>query len=195
MKQLNKPSIVWRRLCNSCCLGLLLVLSSSAFAQNLYRSTARPIAELDTLFPYNIELLASRGVTDTSLTTSNDVLGQHLGKRPVVMIFWLTTCGPCRLELAELAKRLDGWQQQADFAFVPISFDFPKRRADFHARAALYPWTSYLDFNREFPVVMPGRLNGVPQIFVFDAEGRQVFHRRKYRPGDLEALEEVLLAE
>ena len=46
-----------------------------------------------------------------------------------------------------------------------------------------------------FPSVMPGGLNGVPQIFVFDRDGQQVFYRRKYHAGDLEALEEVLARE
>lgn len=109
-----------------------------------------------------------------------------------MLLFWLTTCGPCRAELAELERRLPGWRERYDFAFVPISIDFAKRRGAFHARAAAHAWTSYLDVDREFPLVMPGRLNGVPQVFVFDARGEQVFHRRKYRPGDLDALEEVL---
>ena len=174
-------------------LAILLVVSAgSVNAQHYYRSQARPLAEIKQTFPYDIELLARAGSGDTLVTTSTEVLGQHRGERPVVMLFWLTTCGPCRLELADLEQRMARWQQAYDFAFVPISIDFPKRRGAFHERAAAYPWTSYLDVNREFPLVMPGKLNGVPQLFVFDDEGEQVFYRRKYRTGDLEALEEVL---
>jgi len=173
-------------------LFLVLVGCSAASAQYYAQHTARPLSEIKQAFPYDIGLVASDATTDSLDVNSADILGQHLGKRPVVMMFWLTTCGPCKMELAELSQRMEQWKAKADFAFVPVSFDFPRRRADFHSRAREYPWTSYLDVDREFPLVMPGRLNGVPQIFVFDEAGKQIFHRRKYRAGDLDALAEVL---
>ncbi len=161
--------------------------------QHYYRSKARPRTEIDTLFPYNIQLTASGLGEDTLATTSTALLGKNLGKRPTVMIFWLTTCAPCKLELDAMSKKMEGWNEHADFAFVPISLDFERRRDQFHARAATYPWRSYLDEKREFPIAMPGGLNGVPQMFVFDEDGKQVFYRRKYRSGDLEELEKLLL--
>jgi len=173
---------------------MLCFVMSAGFAQQyFYTSQARPKAEIDTLFPYDVQLTASGVGEDTAATTSTDILGQNLGKRPTVMIFWLTTCAPCRLELDAISKKIDSWNEQADFAFAPISLDFERRRAQFHDRAAAYPWESYLDEKREFPSVMPGGLNGVPQIFVFDDKGEQIFYRRKYRAGDLEALEALLV--
>ncbi len=173
-----------------CCSLLLATLPSVPLcAQQFYRSTARPIDSLETSFPYDIQLLASSGLGgDTSLVSSTALLGQNLGRRPVLMLFWLTTCGPCRQELDALAERMEAWRGAVDFAFVPISIDFPKRRAEFHGRAGGYPWVSYLDVDREFPVVMPGKLNGVPQVFLFDAEGQLVLRQRKFRAGDLDAI-------
>ena len=177
-------------------LLLAAALAGSAAPANaqprVFASLARPRAEIATAYPHDIALTASRGPGDTLATTSGAVLAEHLGERPVVLAFWMTTCGPCRRELADLAAVLDDWHAAADFAFVPVSLDFPMRRDAFHARAADYPWTSYLDERREFPLVMPGGLNGVPQVFVVDAAGEPVFHRRKYRPGDLEALARAL---
>ena len=173
--------------------ALLFLSVNGLFAQGYYKSTARPEAEIESAYPYDIKLTSSNGKGDTSLLSSADLLNQHLGKRPVVIMFWLTTCGPCRMEMSEIAKRFPQWQEKADFAFIPVSIDFPKKRAEFHARAAQYPWTSYIDTNREFPIVMPGKLNGVPQIFVFDENGEQIFYRRKWNEGDLEALEEILV--
>ncbi len=172
----------------------LSVVGFSALSQNSHYvlSTARPAAEIDRTFPFDLALVASRGTGDTLALSSADLLDEHRGKRPVVLVFWMTTCGPCRTELADIETRMDAWVAKYDFAFIPVSLDFPHRRAAFHQRAAAYPWTSYLDVDREFPSVMEGGLNGVPQVFVFDAEGRQVFHRRKYREGDLEELEQVL---
>ena len=174
-------------------LAVAVALGRECHAQGqMFTSLARPRSEIAAEYPYDIRLTASRGAADTSATTSAEVLAPHLGKRPVVLLFWMTTCGPCRRELADLEARLEAWRAEADFAFLPISLDFPMRRGDFHARAGAYPWTSYLDERREFPRVMPGGLNGVPQVFVIDAEGEQVFHRRKYRPGDLDALARAL---
>ena len=171
---------------------IVLAKAATLLSAQVHYSTARPTDEIDADYPFDIPLLSSRGATDTAALTTADVLRPHLGKRPVVLLFWMTTCGPCRLELRELQRLIPEWQAGADFAFVPISLDFPKRRGAFHARAGAYPWTSYLDVDRETPKVMPGGLNGVPQIFVFDERGEQVFYRRKYRPGDLEALGRVL---
>ena len=168
----------------------LLAGSGRALAQNARYviSTARSVEAIDTAYPYDLALVASRGVADTAALTTAQLLGPHLGKRPVVLVFWMTTCGPCRVELADIEQRIETWRDAYDFAFVPVSLDFPHRRAAFHARAAAYPWESYLDVDREFPKVMAGGLNGVPQVFVFDAGGQQTFHRRKYREGDLDAL-------
>ena len=169
----------------------VLAQAAPALGQ-VYYSTARPLAEIDADYPFDIALVSSRGPGDTTVLTSADLLAPHLGERPVVLMFWMTTCGPCRAELAELRRLVPEWQAAADFAFVPISLDFARGRAGFHAMAAGFPWTSYRDVDREFPRVMPGGLNGVPQIFVFDARGEPVFYRRKYRAGDLAALGEVL---
>ena len=180
---------VGRALATTC----LVALAAAGLAQGrTYQSLARAAGDIARDYPYDLALTASRGVDDTLALDTRALLSEHLGKRPVVLLFWMTTCGPCRRELADLSAVIEAWRAAADFALVPVSLDFPWRRDAFHARAAEYPWTSYLDERREFPLVMEGGLNGVPQIFVFDAAGRQIFHRRKYRPGDLDALAAVL---
>ena len=173
-------------------LGLGVLAKAASTSGQVYYATARPLGDIAADYPFDIPLVSSRGPGDTSALTSADLLGPHLGQRPVVLMFWMTTCGPCRSELAELERLIPEWQARVDFAFVPVSLDFARRGAAFHAMAGGFPWTSYRDVDREFPKVMPGGLNGVPQIFVFDARGEQVFYRRKYRPGDLEALGRVL---
>ncbi len=173
--------------------GMRASSQTFAFPQNLSEGAATMLS--DTSYPFNIKLVASgdnADKVDTGTLTSRALLAPHLGKRPVVLLFWMTTCGPCRLELSDMEARMATWQQAYDFAFVPVSLDFPQRLGAFHQRAAEYPWTSYFDVERAFPGVMPGGLNGVPQIFVYDAAGKLVHHKRKYHSGDLEALEAVL---
>lgn len=170
----------------------MMLFALSADAQTYYKSTARVKAQIDTLFPFDIPLLASRGSGDTLLTRSDVLLKSSKPERPVVMLFWLTTCGPCHAELAAISERYASWQEKYDFDFVPISLDFSGRREAYHTRAATYPWTSYWDYDREFPMVMPGGLNGMPQLFVYDRNGQIILYRKKYRPEDLQLLEDVL---
>ena len=166
----------------------MYAFGDSLQAQRLVRSTARARAEIAADFPFDIPLRTDSLHGGARTLTSAQLLGPHLGERPVVLLFWLTTCGPCRRELADLGALMPEWRVKYDFAFVPISIDFEHRYAQFEQRAAAYPWSSYVDLDREWPLVLPGGLNGVPQIFVFDREGELIFHRRKYQAGDLEAL-------
>ena len=39
---------------------------------------------------------------------------------------------------------------------------------------------------------MPGRLNGLPQVFLLDKNGEIVYHKRKYLPGDEDKLFEAI---
>ena len=41
---------------------------------------------------------------------------------------------------------------------------------------------------------MPGNINGLPQVFLYDAEGNIVYHKRKYRSGDEDMLFEKIKA-
>ncbi|MEM1123340.1 MAG: TlpA disulfide reductase family protein, partial [Bacteroidota bacterium] len=142
-----------------------------------------PIA---TDFPYNIDLKTAEG----QVLNSSKVFKQN-GK-PSVVMFWLTTCYPCGLELNAIKEKFPQWQEEADFNLYAVSTDFPKNAGKFVTRVKSGGWDfeAYHDFNREFMKVMPGSLNGLPQVFVFDKKGDIVYHKRKYKPGD----EDVLFA-
>lgn len=148
-----------------------------------------PVAHLkkpasDDPYPYNIELKKADG----SSVNSSEVLNYEGG--PTVITFWLTTCYPCRLELQAIKEKFAGWQQEADFKLVAISTDFEKNYPAFvkMVNDNDWPWEAYNDVNRKFWKVMPGGLNGLPQVFVFDKEGEIVYHKRKYKSGDEDLL-------
>lgn len=159
--------------------------SQPAPGQNrLYHSSSRPADQIRQDYPYDIELKKADGTT----VRSDEVFPTD-GK-PTVLMFWLTTCGPCRMELNAINKKFHAWEQEADFNFYAISTDFPKNYESFVKRVeeSNWPWEAYNDVNREFMQVMPGRLNGLPQIFLLDANGQIAYHTRKYRPGDEDKL-------
>lgn len=155
---------------------------------NYYVETARPSNQIQSTFPYDISLCNAQG------DTLNSAKVFEKNGKPTVLMFWLTTCGPCRMELNAIKGKFDGWKQQADFNFYAISTDFPKNYPQFVSRVSESGWAfpAFHDLNREFRMVMPGELNGLPQVFVLDKNGNIAYHTRKYVPGDEDKLFEEI---
>ena len=152
--------------------------------------TARPKTEIEQKFPYDIDL---KGI-DGQIVNSSEALKAN-GK-PTILLFWLTTCYPCRVEMKAIKELYASWQTEADFNLVAISTDFPKNYDNFVklVQKNNWAWQSYNDVNREFRYVLPGGLNGLPQSFILDADGNIVYHKRKYSSGDEKRLFERVKA-
>ena len=148
--------------------------------QRYSTSGARQKADMVQTFPFDIDMKDANG----KVHKSNDILKKN-GK-PTIVLFWLTTCYPCKIEMAAIQKEYEGWKKEADFNLVAISTDFSKNYPAFvdMVNTKNWPWEAYNDVNREFRNVMPGALNGLPQTFVFDKNGEIAYHKRKYRSGD-----------
>ncbi len=149
-------------------------------------NTSRQASEIEKDYPYNIDL------TNAKKEAFNTKTAFKKNGKPTVLVFWLTTCIPCHYELAAMKKKYAGWQEEADFNFYAISTDFQKNYEKFIAQneKRQWPWEVYHDTNREFRLVMPGALNGLPQSFILDKNGEIVYHKRKYSTGD----EDILFA-
>lgn len=164
--------------------GLDVAKPDSTTGRRMYISTARPEAEIVKTFPYNIDLKAADGsvVNSAELFLNNN--------KPVVLMFWLTTCYPCRMELQAIASKMEAWQKEADFRLVAVSMDYPHNYEQFVTRVkeSNWPFEAYNDLNREFGMAMPGGLNGLPQVFVLTPEGEIIYHTRKYVTGDEDIL-------
>lgn len=134
-------------------------------------------------FPFNITLLKP----DSTAVNSKTVL--KTGK-PTVIAFWLTTCVPCHIELASYSSHFTEWQKQTDFQLVAISIDFQERfsKVKQMAKEKKWPFPVYWDKDRAFKNILPGNLNGLPQVFLFDKNGKLVWQHKKYTPGDEEEL-------
>ncbi len=152
------------------------------------QDTSRPKNKIKADFPFDIAMTLS----DRTEVNSEKVLAKN-GK-PTILLFWLTTCYPCRMELNAIKTKYAGWKEEADFNFAVISTDFQKNYERFIKRVAKenWAWDTYHDTNREFRKVIPGALNGLPQTFVFDKNGEIVYHKRKYSSGDEDKLFDVV---
>lgn len=131
-------------------------------------------------YPFNIQVQSP----DDKVWHSAEVLPDN-GK-PTLVMFWLTTCAPCKVELAAIEREYPKWKAETDFNIVAISTDWEKNYDEFVRRVEEHgwEWNAYWDKNRSFRDVLPGKLNGLPQTFIFDANGKIVYQKRKYRPGD-----------
>ncbi|MFZ4635638.1 MAG: TlpA family protein disulfide reductase [Saprospiraceae bacterium] len=162
---------------------ILLMACLSAPAASLTAQT--PSAN----FPFDVPLTKPDG----TVVSSADVLGPADG-RPTVIAFWLTTCQPCHYELAAYAKEYADRQAEKPFRLVAISIDFPEKFAQFqeYARTKNYPFPVYWDATRAFKELIPGRLNGLPQVFVYDAAGQLLWQHKGYLPGAEKELWEAI---
>jgi len=141
---------------------------------------ARPIGKINAVYPFDITLKDAKG----QLHNSADILKSD--DKPTVVLYWLTTCYPCLIEMKAIQKEIDSWKAETDFNIVAISTDFEKNYGSFVKRVEESNWSfeAYVDVNREFRKVLPGALNGLPQSFIFDKNGEIVYHKRKYSTGD-----------
>jgi cytochrome c biogenesis protein CcmG/thiol:disulfide interchange protein DsbE len=157
-------------------------------SRNYYMDNARPANQIKAAYPYDIPLRNAQGDTLNSASVFAN------NGKPTVVMFWLTTCGPCRMELKAINEKFEGWKQQADFNLYAVSTDWEKNYPAFVSRVqeAKWPFPAYHDLNREFHLIMPGALNGLPQVFVLDKAGNIAYHTRKYMPGDEDKLFEEI---
>jgi cytochrome c biogenesis protein CcmG, thiol:disulfide interchange protein DsbE len=149
----------------------------------------RSEASVKKTFPFDIVLKDTLG----NMYASNNVLPTK--KKPLVLFFWMTTCGPCRQELEAIKANYADWKKETDFKMIAISLDFPDFYQRFVERVKKEGWQfeALFDVNREFPYVMPnGGLNGLPQVFVLNEKGETTYHHRRYIPGDEKELFEAI---
>jgi cytochrome c biogenesis protein CcmG, thiol:disulfide interchange protein DsbE len=165
------------------------VADSTAPTPRYFTETSRQAELIQKTFPFDIDLRDTAGI----VKNSNILLKNATGK-PTILLFWLTTCFPCRMELEAINNAYPTWKKEVDFRMIAISTDFSDRYPQFIERVRKGKWLfeAYHDTNREFRYVMPGELNGLPQLFVLDAAGNVTYHKRRYRPGDENELFEHL---
>lgn len=98
-------------------------------------------------------------------------LADFRGQKKVVVSFWASWCGPCRLEMPELVKFYKAHHtQDSDFELLAVSIDDDaKAAADFATSEKL-----------NFPVLLDPQqkmanafgVDGIPTLFVIDKNGK-----------------------
>lgn len=117
------------------------------------------------------------------------------GKKPVIMSFWSTTCKPCIKELNAIYDAMPDWLEEVDFRMVAVSIDDARSISRARSMAETNGWASdfvmLYDKNQDLKRVL--NVNLTPQVFIFDADGNQVYSHTGYLPGSESELLEKLL--
>jgi cytochrome c biogenesis protein CcmG, thiol:disulfide interchange protein DsbE len=157
----------------------LLFLAQAALAQE--QQTERTVIEQPKeAFPFKITLFKP----DSSETTSTKVFKPE--NKATLVAFWLTTCVPCAAELDAYSQNYEAWKKEYGLEIVAVSMDFSEkfRRIEERLTQKKYPFPVYWDPSRAFKYIMPGQLNGYPQIFLFDQKGELIWRKKGYMSGD-----------
>lgn len=105
-------------------------------------------------------------------------------KTPFMISLWMTTCKPCLMELDATAEELIDWEGAAPRIYA-VSIDDSRSLQRAIALSKGRDWdgiTTLFDPNGELRRALG--VSAVPQVFIYDKEGNQVYTHIGYRPGD-----------
>lgn len=125
----------------------------------------------------------AKDFTLTSLDGESVRLADYQGKI-VLLDFWATWCGPCRMELPLLQSNFNRWKEQG-IELLAISTD--------QDTTAVAPFIAQNQYS--FPVLFDEHLKevygvpGIPTLFVIDQEGKVQYKHIGYRPDIVEILD------
>jgi peroxiredoxin len=101
-------------------------------------------------------------------------LADYRGNKKVVISYWASWCGPCRLELPMLADFYRKYHKDSsDFEILAISIDENRSAAEGFATSAKLPFPVLLDVDNK--VADSYSVESIPSMFVIDPKGTIVY--------------------
>lgn len=110
-------------------------------------------------------------------------------KTPFVVSIWMTTCKPCLKELDILSEEFPDWDGGFPLRIYAVSMDDSRSQKRAVAMAQGRDWdgiTALFDVNADLRRAL--NVSSVPQVFVYDKEGKLFYTHIGYRPGDEQEL-------
>ena len=121
--------------------------------------------------------LVNKKATDFSLRSLDAqqvALADFRGKKKVVLSFWASWCGPCRMELPILADFYRKYHKaDSNFEILAVSVDEDRADAEAYASKAKLPFPVLLDPHSS--VADAYAVEGIPTMYVIDPNGTIVY--------------------
>jgi peroxiredoxin len=117
-------------------------------------------------------------------------LADYRGKKTVVVSYWASWCGPCKVELPELREFYKRYHKvDANFEILAISIDEEEADAEKYAAAEKLPFP--ILFDPQSKTADAYSVEGIPTLFVIDKDGK-IVHAHA---GLVQAMQLQLMAE
>lgn len=98
-------------------------------------------------------------------------LADYRGKKKVVISYWASWCGPCRVELPQLKHFYEKYHKDdSDFEVVAISIDEDRDDAEHFAQKTKLPFPVLLDMQQQAAEAYS--VEAIPATFIVDKEGK-----------------------
>ena len=105
-------------------------------------------------------------------------------KKPLVISFWATWCGPCLDEFDAVAELWEEWKKAIDFELIAVSIDDSRSASKVKSLAAGRKWPFIVLIDQNQDVMRAMNVTGIPFYFIFDKNGKYVYKHSGYLPGD-----------
>ena len=169
-----------------------MVLDDYAFLGGQILGMAR--SNLDDLEVLSKLAIGSKPIPFEVTGTEGEKLSLDKYKGKVVLLdFWATWCGPCRVEMPNVVK-LYKEHHNKGFEIIGVSLDRSRRAFDQYVEANDMDWPQYFDGKYwQNDIAMKYRVRYIPATFLIDRQG--VLRYRSLRGRELEEAVTQLLKE
>jgi peroxiredoxin len=121
-------------------------------------------------------------IRSQSLAGNPIALGDFKGKKKIVVSFWASWCGPCRMELPELKEFYEKYHAaDSRFEVVAISTDDDRFQAEKYVKEAKLPFPIVWDENGNISNAYG--VESIPVLYIIDENGKVVYGQTGYEFG------------
>ena len=101
-------------------------------------------------------------------------LAEYRGKKKLVVSFWASWCGPCKMEMPALREFYERQQKHSDkFELLAISIDDERAPAERFASEMKLPFPVLLDLHSQ--AANAYGVEAIPSLFIIDENGKVIY--------------------